>query len=196
MSNGRPQDGDKHPAILAEVDAFDPERLFNHLYENYEPTVERWVRRLCGPGADIEDLVHDVFVVALRRRGEFRGEAKVSTWLFRITQFVVRKSRFRRRLRTFLDVLHRSQAEVVVPPSPTPLELVEQRQRCASLYAALDRLPDKYRTAIILCDIEGAGAEEAGQLLGLTANAVWVRVHRGRAMLAEQLTRSQGRAAV
>jgi len=194
MSNGRPQDGDKHPAILAEVDAFDPERLFNHLYENYEPTVERWVRRLCGPGADIEDLVHDVFVVALRRRGEFRGEAKVSTWLFRITQFVVRKSRFRRRLRTFLDVLHRSQAEVVVPPSPTPLELVEQRQRCASLYAALDRLPDKYRTAIILCDIEGAGAEEAGQLLGLTANAVWVRVHRGRAMLLEQLTSRPGRA--
>ena len=194
MSNGQPQDGDKHPAILAEVDAFDPERLFNHLYENYEPTVERWVRRLCGPGADIEDLVHDVFVVALRRRGEFRGEAKVSTWLFRITQFVVRKSRFRRRLRTFLDVLHRSQAEVVVPPSPTPLELVEQRQRCASLYAALDRLPDKYRTAIILCDIEGAGAAEAGQLLGLTANAVWVRVHRGRAMLLEQLTSRPGRA--
>ena len=194
MSNGQPQDGDKHPAILAEVDAFDPERLFDHLYERYEPTVERWVRRLCGPGADIEDLVHDVFVVALRRRGEFRGEAKVSTWLFRITQFVVRKSRFRRRLRNFLDVLHRSQAEVVVPPSPTPLELVEQRQRCASLYAALDRLPDKYRTAIILCDIEGAGAAEAGQLLGLTANAVWVRVHRGRAMLLEQLTSRPGRA--
>jgi len=196
MSKGQIQDSGEHAAIGAEVDASDPELLFDHLYENYEPMVERWVRRLAGPSADAEDLIHDVFVVALRRRGEFRGDAKVSTWLFRITQLVVRKRRFRRKLRQCLDVLHRSHEIAVVPPSPTPLEVVEQRQQCMRLYAALDRLPDKYRTAIILCDIEGAGAEEAGQLLGLTANAVWVRVHRGRAMLLEQLTHGQGRAAV
>jgi RNA polymerase sigma-70 factor (ECF subfamily) len=181
------------PAIPAVVDGTDPEMLFDHLYENHEPSVERWVRRLAGPCADVEDLVHDVFVVALRRRHEFRGEAKVSTWLFRITELVVRKRRFRHRVRQLLDVLHRNQAETLVPPSPTPLELVEKRQLCAQLYAALDRLPDKYRTAVILCDIEGLPAEEAGQLLGLTANAVWVRVHRGRGMLLERLTRRQRR---
>ena len=196
MSSEQLHNSGEHPAIGADVDASDPELLFDHLYENYEPMVERWVRRLAGPGAEVEDLVHDVFVVALRRRREFRGDAKVSTWLFRIAEFVVRKRRFRRKLRQCLDVLYRSQEIAVVPPSPTPLEVVEQRQQCARLYAALDRLPDKYRTAIILCDIENAGAEEAGQLLGLTANAVWVRVHRGRAMLLEQLTRSQGRAEV
>jgi RNA polymerase sigma factor (sigma-70 family) len=196
MSNGQPQDSRERPVNLVVVDESDPELLFDHLYETFEPMVERWVRRLAGPSAEVEDLIHDVFVVALRRRREFRGEAKVSTWLFRITQFVVRKRRFRRKLRQFLDVLHRSQEEVIVPPSPTPLEVLEQRQRCARLYSALDHLPDKYRTAVILCDIEGSGAEEAGQLLGLTANAVWVRVHRGRAMLLEQLTRSEGRAEV
>jgi RNA polymerase sigma factor (sigma-70 family) len=196
MSNEPSQDRGALPAKLADLDASDPELLFDHLYETYEPVVERWVRRLAGPSAEVEDLIHDVFVVALRRRGEFRGEAKVTTWLFRITQFVVRKRRFRQRLRGFLDVLHRAETEAVAPPSPTPLELVEQRQQCARLYAALDRLPDKYRTAIILCDIEGASAEEAGQLLGLSANAVWVRVHRARGMLLEQLTRRQGRADV
>jgi len=196
MSRGQLQDSGEHLANKAELDASDPELLFDHLYENYEPMVERWVRRLAGPSADVEDLIHDVFVVALRRRSEFRGEAKVSTWLFRITELVVRKRRFRRKLRQCLDVLHRAHEIAVVLPSPTPLEVVEQRQRVSRLYAALDRLPDKYRTAIILCDIENAGAEEAGQLLGLTANAVWVRVHRGRAMLLEQLTRSQGRAEV
>jgi RNA polymerase sigma-70 factor (ECF subfamily) len=196
MSKGQLRNSGEHPAIKAELDASDPELLFDHLYENYEPMVERWVRRLAGPGAEVEDLVHDVFVVALRRRGEFRGDAKVSTWLFRIAEFVVRKRRFRRKLRQCLDVLYRSQEIAVVPPSPTPLEVVEQRQQCARLYAALDRLPDKYRTAVILCDLESVAAQEAGQLLGLTANAVWVRVHRGRAMLVEQLTRSQGRAAV
>ena len=196
MSKGQLCSSGEHPAIKAVLDASDPELLFDHLYENYEPMVERWVRRLAGPSADVEDLIHDVFVVALRRRGEFRGEAKVSTWLFRITELVVRKRRFRYKLRQCLDVLHRSHEIAVVPPSPTPLEVVEQREQCARLYAALDRLPDKYRSAVILCDIESAGAEEVGQLLGLTANAVWVRVHRGRAMLLEQLTSSQGRAAV
>jgi RNA polymerase sigma-70 factor (ECF subfamily) len=196
MSKGQLQDSGEHLAVVAAEVACDPELLFDHLYETYEPMVERWVRRLAGPSGEAEDLVHDVFVVALRRRAEFRGEAKVSTWLFRITQLVVRKRRFKRRLRRFLDVLHRSQEEALSPPSPTPLEVIEERQRCARLYAALDRLPDKYRTAIILCDIEGSGAEEVGQLLGLTANAVWVRVHRARAMLLEQLTSNQGRAEV
>jgi RNA polymerase sigma-70 factor, ECF subfamily len=195
MSTVEPQDRGAQPAKLAELDASDPELLFDHLYESYEPFVERWVRRLAGPQAEVEDLIHDVFVVALRRRGEFRGEAKVTTWLFRITNLVVRKRRFRHRLRQMLDVLHRSEAAAVAPPSPTPLELVEQRQQCARLYAALDRLPDKYRTVVILCDIEGASAEEAGQLLGLSANAVWVRVHRARAMLLERLQSREGRAA-
>jgi RNA polymerase sigma-70 factor (ECF subfamily) len=196
MANGQLHNSGEHPAIGAELDPSDPELLFDHLYENYEPMVERWVRRLAGPSVDIEDLIHDVFVVALRRRGEFRGDAKVSTWLFRIAQLVVRKCRFRHKLRQCLDILHRSHELAVVPPSPTPLEVVEQRQQNARLYAALDRLPDKYRTAVILCDIESMGAEEVGHLVGLTANAVWVRVHRGRAMLLEQLTRNQGRAAV
>jgi RNA polymerase sigma-70 factor (ECF subfamily) len=192
MSMKLPQDSPQHALVAADVDAADPEQLFDHLYESYEPAVERWVRRLTGPSAEVEDLVHDVFVVALRRRHEFRGEAKVSTWLFRITQWVVRKRRFRNRVRQFLDVLHRDQEEVLVLPSPTPLELVERRQQCARLYQALDRIPDKYRTAVILCDIECMAADEVGQLLGLTANAVWVRVHRGRAMLLERLTSGRG----
>lgn len=192
MSNEQLKRSGEHAAIGNDVDASDPELLFDHLYENYEPMVERWVRRLAGPVADVEDMIHDVFVVALRRRAEFRGDAKVSTWLFRITQFVVRKRRFRRKLRQFLDVLHRSHEKALAPPSPTPLEVLEQRQQCARLYAALNCIPDKYRTAIILCDIEGAPAEEAGHLLGLSANAVWVRVHRGRAMLLEELGSRKG----
>jgi RNA polymerase sigma factor (sigma-70 family) len=65
----------------------------DQIYETYEPMVERWARRLAGPGAEVEDLVHDVFLVALRRMHEFRGDAKISTWLFRITELIVRKRR-------------------------------------------------------------------------------------------------------
>ena len=193
MSKGPLQESGEHRAVGPVDPASDPELLFDHLYENYEPMVERWVHRLAGPSAEAEDMIHDVFVVALRRRKEFRGEAKVSTWLFRITEYVMRKRRFRWRLRRWLDVLHRSHAEALAPQAPTPLEVLEERQRRARLYKALDRLPDKYRMVIILFDLEGARAEEVGHVLGLSANAVWVRVHRARALLLEQLTTREGR---
>lgn len=164
--------------------ALDPELL----YERYEPQVERWVRRLAGPGADVEDLAHDVFLVALRRHHEFRGDAEVSTWLFRIVQLTVRKRRFRRRLHDFLYLLFRGQSAALAPRSPTPLEELERRQQCALLYQALDRLPEKYRTPIIMFDIDGRSAAEVASLLGLTVNAVWVRIHRARAKLLDDLS--------
>jgi RNA polymerase sigma factor (sigma-70 family) len=116
------------------------ERLLDsldQLYETYEPSVERWVRRLAGPGADVEDLVHDVFLVALRRRHEFRGDAKLSTWLFRITERIVRKRRFRQRVHGFLNLVFRDSTAALAPASPTPLEELERRQQCALLYDAL-----------------------------------------------------------
>jgi RNA polymerase sigma-70 factor, ECF subfamily len=164
--------------------ALDPEQL----YEKYEPLVERWVRRLAGPEADIEDLVHDVFLVALRRYHEFRGDAEVSTWLFRITQLIVRKRRFRRRLHGFLNLVFRGHSAALAPRSPTPLEELERRQQCALLYQALDRLPEKYRTPIILFDIDGRSASEVASLLGLKVNTVWVRIHRARGKLLDDLS--------
>jgi RNA polymerase sigma-70 factor (ECF subfamily) len=167
------------------------ERLLENLdqmYEAYEPSVERWVRRLAGPGAEVEDLVHDVFLVAVRRRHEFRGEAKLSTWLFRITERVVRKRRFRSRVHGLLNLVFRDSATALAPASPTPLEELERRQQCALLYAALDRLPEKYRTPVIMFDIDGRSAAEVATLLGIRPNAVWVRVHRARARLLDDLS--------
>jgi RNA polymerase sigma-70 factor, ECF subfamily len=160
----------------------------DQLFETYEPSVERWVRRLAGPGAEVEDLVHDVFLVALRRRHEFRGDAKISTWLFRITELIVRKRRSRRRARGLLDLIFRESMPVPEPSTPTPLEELERRQQCALLYAALDRLPEKYRTVAILFDIDGRSAQEVATLLGIKVNAVWVRAHRARARLQKDLS--------
>ena len=160
----------------------------DQLYETYESSVERWVRRLVGPGAEVEDLVHDVFLVALRRRHEFRGEARLSTWLFRITERIVRKRRCRQRVHGFLNLVFRGHTTALAPASPTPLEELERRQQCALLYAALDRLPEKYRTPVIMFDLDGRSAAEVAALIGIKPNAVWVRVHRGRARLCADLS--------
>jgi DNA-directed RNA polymerase specialized sigma24 family protein len=64
--------------------------------------VKRWARRLAGPSSDLEDLVHDIFLIALRKGFQFRGEASIDTWLFSITQRVVWTKRRKSQLRHWL----------------------------------------------------------------------------------------------
>ena len=158
------------------------------LYDRYAPQVERWARRLAGPRFDPEDLLHDIFLVVLRRRHEFRGEAKITTWLFRITAQVVRWRRRNAALRCWLWGLHGQSLAEATPSGPTPVEELERREEGVLLYAALDRLPEKYRSVLILFALEEATGDQIAALLGVDTNTVWVRLHRARAKLADLLT--------
>jgi RNA polymerase sigma-70 factor (ECF subfamily) len=160
--------------------AMDP---LDELYARYAPDVKRWVRRLAGPGFDVEDILHDVFLVVVRRGFTFRGDADIKTWLFRITHHLVRRQRRRAFVRGLLFGRHRSEAEASTPSVPTPQEEIERRERHLRLYRALDRLPDDYRTALILYEIEGLEGEEVAALVGISVGALWVRLHRGRTKL-------------
>jgi RNA polymerase sigma-70 factor (ECF subfamily) len=173
------------PAPPPRKDALDEE--LDRLYESHAGIVERWVRRLVGPAGEVQDLIHDVFVVALRRRREFRGDARPQTWLFRITQNVVASRRRRDRLRRWLLARHTEDPSTQPATPGTPLEHIERREQQARLYAALERLPEAYRTAIILYELEGLSGQEIADLLGEDVNAVWVRLHRARTKLLRAL---------
>lgn len=174
-----------------ETESAAPGGELDRLYELHGPAVERWVRRLAGPAAEVEDLIHDVFVVALRRRSEFRGEAKLSTWLFGITQNLVRKRRWRERVRAFWTGQTRYSFGTEIAEASSPLDDVDRADKVRRLYRALDRLPEAQRTALILSDIDQLSAREVSLLLGLQENAVWVRVHRARARLRRELERAE-----
>jgi RNA polymerase sigma-70 factor, ECF subfamily len=155
------------------------------LYERHLGRVKRWARQLAGPTADLEDLVHDIFLVALRKGFQERGEASVETWLFRITHREVQAKRRRARVRQFL--LGRNQ-DTLVPPAPnSPQQEMERRERHARLYRALDRLPDTYRTTLILYEIEELSCERVAELTETSLGTVWVRLHRGRERLVQLL---------
>ncbi len=72
------------------------------MYGQHLAKVKRWARRLAGPSADLEDLVHDIFLIALRKGFQFRSEATIDTWLFGITQRVVWSKRRKSQLRQWL----------------------------------------------------------------------------------------------
>jgi RNA polymerase sigma-70 factor (ECF subfamily) len=163
------------------------EDSFTELYDRYAPQVERWVRRLAGPRFDAEDLLHDVFLVVWRRHHEFRDEAKITTWLFRITAQVVRWRRRNDTLRSWLLGQHGHALAEATQRGPTPVEDYERREESLRLYAALDRLPEKYRTVLVLFALEDSAGEQIAALLGIDINTVWVRLHRARVKLADLL---------
>jgi RNA polymerase sigma-70 factor (ECF subfamily) len=165
-----------------------PADAVDGLYDAHAADVMRWARRLAGPAVDIEDMVHDVFVVALQRAFTFQGGATVKTWLFRITHHVVR-DRMRRGFLRGLLFRRRQDEMVAAMPSPaTPHQELERHEDHQRLYRALDRLSDHYRTALILYEIEGLASDEIADLTGVSVGTVWVRLHRGRAKLFAYLT--------
>jgi RNA polymerase sigma-70 factor (ECF subfamily) len=176
------------PELTAErIDS--PVDSVDAVYDAHAADVTRWARRLAGPTMDIEDIVHDVFVVALQRIPTFQGNACLRTWLFRITHHVVCNRRRRRFLRGLLFRRREDEMVAALPAPLTPLQEVERQEEHARLYRALDRLSDCYRTAIILYDIEGLSSSEVAELTGVNVGTVWVRLHRGRAKLFELLSR-------
>ena len=167
-----------------------PEPLdIGDLYKAHATTVARWATRLGGPEIDPEDVVHEVFLVAHRRLGEFRGEAKLATWLFRTTDLIVRAHRRKVRLRTLLrrsvDEGHAGRGSSTSPLSP--VEELMERQRARLVYRALDSLGDKYRSVFVLFELEGLSGDEIAALTGIKVATVWVRLSRARARFVRQI---------
>lgn len=161
------------------------------LFRDHAQRVAGWAGRLGGPrrGADLEDVVQEVFLRVHRALPGFRGEAEVTTWLYRITENVVRARMRKERLRRFfgLEVSTRDdgyETAHVPSPAPTPEGDFEHRERARRLYDVLDRLPDIYRSPFILFEIEGLPGQEVARLTGVKLPTLWVRLSRAR----EQVT--------
>lgn len=150
------------------------------LYRAHAADVARWAGRLAGPELDVEDLVQEVFVVVRPRLAGFRGDAAITTWLFRITLNVVRRERRRARWGRWWTS---SEGIDVADERDDPERIAERRQDVVRLYRGLDRLSEKLRTVLILHEIEGLSGDAIAALLDLEVNTVWVRLHRARKRL-------------
>jgi RNA polymerase sigma-70 factor (ECF subfamily) len=163
------------------------------VYRAHSATVARWVAHLGGPRVDAEDAVHEIFIVVGKRLPEFRGDAKITTWLYRITERVVLKARRRERVRRLLAVVRRNEVEQsLAPPRPSPVEELERRQSREVVYVVLDRLNEKYRRVLVLFELEELSGEEIAALTGIKLATVWVHLHRARALFLAEMQRELG----
>jgi RNA polymerase sigma-70 factor (ECF subfamily) len=149
-------------------------------YRAHAADVSRFIRQLSRRD-DVSDLLHESFVVAQRRRADFRGDASVRTWLFAIAVRVVAGFRRKQKLRRlfFMEPGHSDEAPEAVDPA-TPYSVVTSRRATEAVNRVLERLSERDRTLIISFELEGLSAAEIQVILGLSANAVWVGLHRAR----------------
>jgi RNA polymerase sigma-70 factor, ECF subfamily len=151
---------------------------FQAVYDAYYAEVARWIRALGGPAADQDDLVQEVFVVVYRRLHDFDGR-NLAGWLYRITAHQVRDYR---RLVWIKYIFRRSVALSSEVPSgrPTPVMMLETRERQRNLELLLSKLSDPLRAAFVLFEIEGYTAEEISEMQSVPTNTVRARIHRAR----------------
>jgi RNA polymerase sigma-70 factor (ECF subfamily) len=151
------------------------------LYAQHVNQVARWAARLGGPDLDLEDVVHEVFFIAHRRLASFRGDSSVDTWLFGITDNVVRHRRRKERWRRWLSGSADETAGHLASSQPDPLRLVERDEDAHIVYRLLDQVPERDRQILILCKLEELSTEDVGALLGITPANARLRLHRARA---------------
>jgi RNA polymerase sigma-70 factor, ECF subfamily len=195
---------DAAPAPGALSDAIDPaEVVFLDALRRGDPAAQEALvrqhggrllavtRRLLHHDEDARDAVQEAFLQAFRALPDFAGRCRVSTWLHRIAvNAALMKLRTRRRrpeapiddlLPQFLsDGHHAVQFDEWRMPAGQKLLREEMR---AQVRAAIERLPESYRTVLVLRDIEELDTADVARMLGTTSNAVKIRLHRARQAL-------------
>ncbi len=132
------------------------------------------------------DALQEAMISAFRRAGSYRGDAAVTTWLHRIVVNacldLVRRQRVRATEPLPEDADHAGALAEPEPPDPA-----EQLAERTAVLAALRRLPEEQRHALVLVDMEGYSVAEAAQMLGCATGTVKSRCARGRARLLPML---------
>jgi RNA polymerase sigma-70 factor (ECF subfamily) len=158
---------------------------FDRIVEQHSAEIAALANRLLGWPGDVDDVVQEVFLAAFLALKKFRGECRLRTWLFTITVNKCRSYRFRRRRPPPGPT--GSDAESLVGPDRRSDETAMDEETSARVRGAVRTLPPKYREVIVLKYLQGLDTAETCRLLGITANAMQVRLNRARNRLREHL---------
>jgi len=164
---------------------------FERIVRAYGGRMLAVTRRILHDEEDARDAVQDAFISAFKARGQFNADARVSTWLHRIAvNAALMKLRTRRRRpEAPLDEVLPSFTEAGRHASPfvawdEPADVAVERQETAeAVREAIAELPDSLRTVLLMRDIEGRDTEATARAMGITPNAVKMRLHRARLAL-------------
>ena len=178
------------------------ESAFNELVVTYQRRVFALVFRMLGRRDEAEDLAQEVFVQVFKAIDQFRGESKLSTWIYRIavnlcknrTKYLSRRHVGRQ---DDVDALAEratfaSAKGVSVGEVSRPDELVEGMQLEVVVKRAIAQIDPDFRTVLVLRDVEDLSYEEIAAITGLPDGTVKSRIHRGRVQLRALVEKAMG----
>jgi RNA polymerase sigma-70 factor (ECF subfamily) len=173
--------------------AEDDERAFPELVRRYQGRVTNLVARVLNDRECADDLAQEVFIRVFVHRRNYRRGSKFSTWLFTIAANLA-KNEIRRRVRRrnwfSLDALQEMLKDSVpqlADPGEARERTLEREQLQEAVARAISTVPEKYRLALVLRDIEGLPYEEIADVLGIPGGTVRSRINRARGMLKRKL---------
>ncbi len=174
------------------------EMVFNQIHEEYRPKILRYLTGMVGE-LEAEDLTQEVFVKISQGLKSFRGESKLSTWIYRIATNAaldrVRSPKFQEAEKPFAEANQTANGETEIKDRNTwtgeQIPLIEQQvyrkemSECVQEY--IRQLPEMYRTTLVLSHLEELGNQEIADVLGLSLETVKIRLHRARGLLRREL---------
>ncbi len=179
--------------LLDNAKAGDP-RAFEELIKNHEPKIYNLLLSMTKNETEAADFFQETFLSAWRNLRAFQGKSSFSTWLYRIAVNTVLMKRRKKKISTVsLDVPISVDGEDMKRDfagdwSENPLASLENKEMKERLNRAISELPEKYRTVVILSDVQGMPNEEIGKVLKISLPSVKTRLHRARLFLREKLS--------
>ena len=167
-------------------------RAFEELVRLTHRDVYSLALRLTGNVEDAADVAQETYMKMVRSIGSFRGEAKFSTWLYRVTANAAITSLRRGAPHRLDESLEPEDWErLPAPDAADPAVHLERRELRDRLDAALGALPPSYRTVVVMKDVYGLSLQEIGKHLDISEGAAKVRLFRARQRLREMLHGSE-----
>jgi RNA polymerase sigma-70 factor, ECF subfamily len=183
---------DPSDELLAAQAAAGDASAFEAIVGRYQQRVFRLACRLTSE-TDAPDVLQDTFLLVYRHLPSFRGESQFGTWLYRIASnaaLMHRRARARRPAESLEMFLPRFDAQGMHAATPAELqvaacadELLDRKFLAEKAREVLERLPDLYRDAFVLRDLEEMSTADVARALGVEPATVRQRVHRARLMM-------------
>jgi len=169
---------------------------FDRLYRENVDLIHRFANRLCGESEAAKDLVQETFLNAYRGFKSFRGDARISTWLYTIASRACLRMRRKRKgepdrelsLDEFIPTSDGEFRLQIPVDDLSPEEALQNKELQQALDVAINKLPKKYKMVLVLRDMEGLSAKEVGSIMGLNERAVKSRLHRARLFVRRELS--------
>ncbi len=171
---------------------------FNQLVLRWERPIYALAYRTIGREEDARDVCQETFLRAFRALPNFRGQAKFSSWLYRIALNLCRDWMRRERRAPIIqppEDVDLMDLAAAAEPSESIEDLVARKDMTRLVENAMTRLPEEQRTAIVLKEYHGLTFQEIADLMGCPLSTVKTRLYQGLTVLRRELAKSAGRVA-